>query len=206
MTNLIEIDLTITVQGGLTITKISLSKGPTLALYWHYNACSVVSLLEIIHISIQRRGSNASDNPRPLLVSLTSSCGSSEASDVAYVAAFTCGIERFSHRWLAGWEVISKFYSPPSSRYETKSHVKSWISDHFSVYWLKFDVNKSNCSPQCRWKLWVMTSTGQFFGGQRNKQMYKRLVYVLLFTSLPRYSSKNENAWFFLSPTWNKTW
>lgn len=46
MTNLIEIDLTITVQGGgLTITKISLSKDPTLALYWHYNACWVVSLL-----------------------------------------------------------------------------------------------------------------------------------------------------------------
>ena len=45
MTNLIEIDLTITVQGGLTITKIFLSKGPTLALYWHYSTCWVVSLL-----------------------------------------------------------------------------------------------------------------------------------------------------------------
>ena len=42
----------------------------------------------------------------------------------------------FGSFWLASLEVNSKYYSP-SVADKTKSHVKSLISDHFSVHWKK---------------------------------------------------------------------
>ena len=44
----------------------------------------------------------------------------------------------FSARWLASWEVISKYYSPPSSKRDKIAH-NNLIFDNFLVYWQKLN-------------------------------------------------------------------